>query len=64
MRRGSALFFVFLLACGVGHPANATVFRLLSVLPASLFPFCAGVPAIGVGQPDNITGTWFASCPM
>ena len=25
--------------------------RLLSLLPAALLPFCAGVPAIGVGQP-------------
>jgi hypothetical protein len=32
---------------------NSTVFRLLSVLPAALYPFCAGVPAIGVGQPAN-----------
>ena len=31
-------------------PASATVLRLLSVFPASLFPFCAGVPAIGVGH--------------
>jgi hypothetical protein len=36
---------------GVGQPARATVFRLLSLFPAALFPFCAGVPAIGVGQP-------------
>lgn len=40
-----------------GHGVNpdqvttSTVLRLLSVLPAALFPFCAGVPAIGVGQP-------------
>ena len=31
------------------------VFRLLSVFPASLYPFCAGVPAIGVGHPDSHT---------
>ena len=37
---------------GVGHPlSSATVLRLLSLFPASLLPFCAGVPAIGVGQP-------------
>ena len=35
----------------VGQCASATVLRLLSVLPAALFPFCAGVPAIGVGHP-------------
>ena len=35
----------------VGHPHSATVLRLLSVFPASLLPFCAGVPAIAVGQP-------------
>ncbi|MDR3389083.1 MAG: hypothetical protein P4L92_18740 [Rudaea sp.] len=27
--------------------------RLLSVLPAALYPFCAGVPAIGVGHDAN-----------
>ena len=39
----------------VGHPASAsaTVRLLLSVFPAALLPFCAGVPAIGVGQPAN-----------
>jgi hypothetical protein len=42
-------------ANGVGHEQSATVFRLLSLLPASLLPFCAGVPAIGVGQPVNFT---------
>lgn len=42
-------------AFGVGHPARATVFRLLSVFPASLLPFCAGVPAMGEGQPANQT---------
>lgn len=37
---------------GVGQPvASQTVLRLLSVLPASLLPFCAGVPAMGVGHP-------------
>jgi hypothetical protein len=30
---------------------QSTVFRLLSLLPAALFPFCAGVPAMGVGHP-------------
>ena len=30
---------------------TCTVLRLLSLFPAALFPFCAGVPAIGVGQP-------------
>jgi hypothetical protein len=29
--------------------ASVSVFRLKSVLPLSLYPFCAGVPAIGVG---------------
>ena len=33
-------------------PSNASVRRLLSVFPAALLPFCAGVPAIGVGHPD------------
>lgn len=33
------------------HVTSDCVLRLLSVLPAGLFPFCAGVPAIGVGQP-------------
>ncbi|MGC5804975.1 hypothetical protein SNK22_25525, partial [Ralstonia pseudosolanacearum] len=42
------------LAFGVAQPeTNAAVFRLLSLLPAALLPFCAGVPAIGVGQPAN-----------
>jgi hypothetical protein len=36
---------------GIGSVHIETVCRLLSVLPAGLFPFCAGVPAIGVGQP-------------
>lgn len=35
---------------GVAQLASATVLRLLSLLPASLFPFRAGVPAIGVGH--------------
>jgi hypothetical protein len=30
--------------------ANSSAFRLKSLFPAALFPFCAGVPAIGVGQ--------------
>jgi hypothetical protein len=38
----------------VGHPASATVLRLLSLFPASLLPFCASVPAIGVGQPASV----------
>jgi len=38
---------------GVGQPANSTVFRLLSLFPAALLPFCAGVPAIGVGHPAS-----------
>jgi hypothetical protein len=39
---------------------RSTVFRLLSLLPASLLPFCAGVPAIGVGQPARFAcrGNW------
>jgi hypothetical protein len=42
---------------GVGQDASATVLRLLSVLPAALYPCCAGVPAIGVGQPAAICAT-------
>jgi len=45
---------------GVGHIAASSdrawsiVRREKSLLPARLFPFCAGVPAIGVGQsPDD-----------
>jgi hypothetical protein len=38
-------------AVGVPQPDSHTVLRLLSLFPAALFPFCAGVPAIGVGQP-------------
>ena len=38
----------------VGQPASHTVLRLLSVLPASLLPFLAGVPAIAVGQPAKL----------
>ena len=39
---------------GVGPEcASQTVRRLLSVFPAGLLPFCAGVPAIGVGQPAS-----------
>jgi hypothetical protein len=39
-------------ARGVPHiaRANSSAFRLKSLLPAALFPFCAGVPAIGVGH--------------
>lgn len=40
-------------ALGVVQATSSTVFLLLSLLPAALFPFCAGVPAIGVGQPAN-----------
>ncbi len=41
-------------ARGVAQPLRIfTVFRLLSVLPASLYPFCAGVSAIGVGHPEK-----------
>lgn len=43
------------LELGVGQPASAAVFLLLSLFPAALFPFCAGVPAIGVGQPATPT---------
>lgn len=35
----------------ISRPHIATVFLLASVLPAALFPFCAGVPAIVVGHP-------------
>lgn len=38
---------------GVVQPHSATVARLLSLFPAAEFPFCAGVPAIGVGQPAS-----------
>lgn len=42
-------------AAGFAQPEHAaTVFRLLSLLPAALFPFCAGVPAIGVGHPARL----------
>lgn len=41
-------------ARGVFQPASiATVLRLLSLLPAALLPFCAGVPAMGVGHPPQ-----------
>lgn len=49
----------------MADPTNATVFRLLSVLPASLYSSVAGDPAIGVGVADtSITtaaksGPWF-----
>jgi hypothetical protein len=36
---------------GVTHPTSSSVFRLLSLFSAGLLPFCAGVPAIGVGHP-------------
>jgi len=40
----------------VGQLASATVLRLESLLPASLYPFCAGVPAIGVGhEPQSLS---------
>ncbi len=42
-------------------PAKAAVLRPESVLPAALLPFCAGVPAIGVGQPARIAAE-MASC--
>lgn len=40
-------------ARGVPHitaRASSSAFRLKSEFPAALFPFCAGVPAIGVGH--------------
>lgn len=43
-----------MLAVGVAQSANSTVLRLLSLFPAALLPFCAGVPAIGVGQPAKV----------
>jgi hypothetical protein len=44
---------------GVGHPATSSiVLRLLSVLPAGLYVSVPALPAIGVGQPANLT----ASC--
>ena len=36
------------------NPRIASSFLLLSLFPAALFPFCAGVPAIGVGQCDPV----------
>ena len=47
-------------ARGVFQLESATVFLLLSLFPASLLPFCAGVPAIGVGQEANCAclGNW------
>jgi hypothetical protein len=36
---------------------TSTVLRLLSLFPAALLPFRAGVPAIGVGQPASIANT-------
>ncbi|WP_253861223.1 hypothetical protein [Achromobacter ruhlandii] len=52
-------FFSPSAARGVGQAASSTVRRLLSLFPAALFPFCAGVPAIGVGQPAS--ATWCVS---
>lgn len=49
-----------LLAC---QDTTSTVLRLESLFPAALFPFCAGVPAIGVGQPDRAT-IWFSGRPV
>ena len=45
---------------GPSTVTSATVFRLLSLFPAALLPFCAGVPAIGVGQPARFAclGSW------
>lgn len=42
---------------------RATVLRLESEFPASLFPFCAGVPAIGVGHPASGTAPGNLSDP-
>lgn len=42
-------------ASGVGQPANSVVRREESLFPAALLPFCAGVPAIGVGHPARYT---------
>ena len=40
----------------VVHATSATVFQLLSLFPAALFPFCAGVPAIAVGhEPQSVS---------
>jgi hypothetical protein len=51
-RSSRLLFAPPVSAFGVGQPFNrASVLRLLSLLPAALFPFCAGVPAMGVGHP-------------
>ena len=51
--------------------AGATVRRLLSLFPAALLPFCAGVPAMGVGHPAShatrpsraFSGTFCCSLP-
>lgn len=53
---------------GVGQPAgdvhNATVLRLLSLFPAALFPFCAGVPASHDTRPSSaFSGTFRHSLP-
>lgn len=56
---------------GVGQPESATVRRLLSLFPAALLPFCAGVPAMGVGHPAShatrpsraFSGTFACSLP-
>jgi hypothetical protein len=52
-------------AAGVFQQASATVLRLLSVFPAGLLPFWAGVPAIGVGHPAiaAMPGSRSIPCP-
>lgn len=69
LKADSGLPARLLLHDGVGHPDSQTVFRLLSLLPAALFPFlscdlatyCSPVPpgslAVGVPQPARCTAT-------
>ena len=56
------ILFFQSLASGVAHPASSFVLRLLQVSPASLFPFCAGVAAIGVGHPVRLA-SWLSAPP-
>ncbi|MCY1368354.1 hypothetical protein D9M69_553300 [compost metagenome] len=42
----------------------ASVFLVKSELPAMLLPFCAGVPAIGVGQPASVNACSLSGFPL
>lgn len=54
-RAGPLQFSGSLIPCPTTvRPQIASVFRVKSELPAMLFPFWAGVPAIGVGHPDKV----------